>query len=146
MGQPTEPLQNTDGEYIQKQWIKVIQYLRVVLMHMPKLDRETLGVSLSKLMWSIAIKLEKASTYKNTLSKQEEIKKIIFNIKLIKCMLQIGKEASMSENASSSKLQIVITDKRYVQSIILIEPVEEFLKSWLNKLDLQIGMSSALKT
>ena len=139
MGQPEYPLQDTDGEYAQKKWIDAIKYLRVVLMHMPKLDRETLGVSISKLMWSIAVKLEKAITYKNNDSKKNELKRIIFDLKLIKCMLQIGKESSMSENANSGKLQIVITDKRYVQSITLIEPVERYLKDWLNKLDLQTG-------
>lgn len=131
MAQPEKPRQHTDALFIRYKWYDVIKYLRVILYHMPRLDRDELGKSISIIMWDVVRQLHLVEFG----DKKIIIAGIIANVRLLETMLQAGVEGSVNlAEDDRDKLRPCIAQRRYAIALAQLESILGFLGVWFNRL------------
>lgn len=122
MSNPETPLKGTQGEFIQNKILDLSSRIRIIINHLPKLDRWSLGANLRQYMWNSLELCERTRLTTDIKQKQKFLLEIKLNLSLLKFMIRSG------------ALDKIISSKNYTHSIEAIDPIVKIIDSWYNKI------------
>lgn len=127
MPNPSAPVKGTQGEFIQNGIIDLSSRIRVIVNHLPKLDRWTLGAELRKHVWDSLSLCERTRLTTSIKKKQHYLSEVKVNLNLLKFLLRSG------------TLDKIISNNNYLKSVELLDPLLKIVGNWYDKISTKIS-------